>query len=188
MRLASRSEDCLQQTGECRHAGEALVRERRPVEPLGRGVPVEFAVEPVIAVVARVRGDRSLGRGQVSELVTLEDLGLEGRPEGLYLAVRPGRVDLGPDVPDPQVGEAALERLSIVRTIATKGSPLSASAGQTERRAAEGARCLSRWRAAACHDRAHAKPYRSCPSFVVGASSVCEGEDGNRERAPRARR
>ncbi|MEJ7697755.1 MAG: hypothetical protein WKF78_14340 [Candidatus Limnocylindrales bacterium] len=57
-------------------------------------------MEPVVVVVAGVGGDRGLGGGQVDELLTVEDLGLEGRPEGLDLAVRPGRVDLGPDVAD----------------------------------------------------------------------------------------
>ena len=59
-------------------------------------------------------------------MLAVEDLGLERRPEGLDLAVRPGRVDLGPDVPDLEIGEAALEAAdSIVRTIVTKGVPLS---------------------------------------------------------------
>ena len=47
-------------------------------------------MEPVVVVVAGVGGDRGLGGGEVGELLAVEDLGLEGRPEGLDLAVRPG--------------------------------------------------------------------------------------------------
>ena len=51
----------------------------------------------------------SVGRGEIVEALAVEDRGLEGRPEGLDLAVRPGRVDLGPDVADLELGEGALE-------------------------------------------------------------------------------
>lgn len=40
------------------------------------------------------------------------------------LAIRPGRIDLGPDVADSELIKEAL-RLSMVRTMATKGVPLS---------------------------------------------------------------
>ena len=42
-------------------------------------------------------------------MLPVEHLGLEDRPEGLDLAVGPGRVDLGPDVADLELGERALE-------------------------------------------------------------------------------
>ena len=105
---------------------EAAVGERRAVEALGRGLPVELAVEPVVVVVAGVGGDRGVRGREVREVLAVEHLGLEGRPEGLDLAVRPGRVDLGPDVADRRARRGVRwKRLSIVRTIATKGVPLS---------------------------------------------------------------
>jgi hypothetical protein len=88
---------------------EPTVDERRAVEPLRGRSPAELAVEPVVVVVGSVGGDRGIGRGEVGEVLAVEDLGLERRPEGLDLAVRPGRVDLGPDVPDLELGEAPLE-------------------------------------------------------------------------------
>jgi hypothetical protein len=51
-------------------------------------------------VVAGVAGDGRLGRGEIGELLAVEDLRLEGVPERLDLAVCPGRVDLGPNVAD----------------------------------------------------------------------------------------
>ena len=66
-----------------------------------------------------------LGRDEVREVLAVEHLGLEDGPEGLDLAIGPGRVDLGADVTDRQLGEGALDRLTIQRVIATKGVPFS---------------------------------------------------------------
>lgn len=63
----------------------------------------------MVVVVAGEGGDGGLCRGEVGELLAVEHLALERRPEGLDLAVGPGRVDLGPDVPDAELLERPLE-------------------------------------------------------------------------------
>jgi hypothetical protein len=40
-------------------------------------------VESVVAVGGGVCGDRGIGRGEVGEMLAVEDLGLEYGPEGL---------------------------------------------------------------------------------------------------------
>ena len=43
----------------------------------------ELPVESVVAVGGGVCGDRGIGRGEVGEMLAVEDLGLEYGPEGL---------------------------------------------------------------------------------------------------------
>src|SRR6266540_4253406 len=100
MRLRSRDEDRVEEVGDTRqgrYAPEAPVGERGAIEPLRRRLPLELAAEPMVVVVAGVGGHGGLGGGEVDELLAVEHLALQVRPEGLDLAVRPGRVDLGPD-------------------------------------------------------------------------------------------
>jgi hypothetical protein len=88
---------------------EAEIGERRAVEPLGQRLPTERTVEPVVVVVRGVGGHGCIGGSQVGQMLAVEDLDLERRPEGLDLAVRSGRVDLRPDVPDLELGEGPLD-------------------------------------------------------------------------------
>jgi len=90
------------------HAFEAAGGEWRSVEAFGRRVPVELAVEPVVVVVGREMGEPIGGCVKRPEDLAVEELRLEDPPEALDLAVRPGRVHLGPQVPDAQL----LERLA----------------------------------------------------------------------------
>ena len=73
---------------------EAAIEERGVVEAFGGCLPAEFAMEPVVVVVAGVGRDRGVRGTEVLELLALENLRLERVPERLDLAVRPGRVDL----------------------------------------------------------------------------------------------
>ena len=70
-----------------RHALEASSRERSPVVALGRGMPVELAVQAVVVVVGRETG-KPIGRGlDRPEDLSVEQLRLEDAPEALDLAV-----------------------------------------------------------------------------------------------------
>jgi hypothetical protein len=112
-------------TGQGRHAAEAAVGEGRAVEPFGRCLPAELAVEPVVVVVAGVGGDGRLGRGEIGELLAIEDLRLEDRPEasilplvqGVSIWVRMWRI--------ASSARLRWNRLRIVLVVATNGVPLS---------------------------------------------------------------
>lgn len=91
-------------------AFEAAGGEWGAVVALGRGVPVEFAVEPVVVVVGREVGEPVGRRVERPEDLAVEQLRLEDPPEALDLAVRPGRVHLGPDVADTELREGLAEQ------------------------------------------------------------------------------
>jgi hypothetical protein len=73
-----------------RHALEATGGEGRAVVALGRRVPVELTVEPVVVVVGREAAEAVGGGLERPEDVPVEQLGLEDAPEALDLAVRLG--------------------------------------------------------------------------------------------------
>src|SRR5437660_10660986 len=79
---------------ESRDVLEPLVGEGSAVVALGWGDPAEDPAEPVIVVVLRKARQGLFGGGQAGEALAVEHLSLEDVPEGLNLAVGPGRRDL----------------------------------------------------------------------------------------------
>src|SRR6266545_1628660 len=88
---------------------KALVGERSAVVTLGRGDPAKNPTETVVVVVLGKTGQGLLGGGQAGEALAVEDLGLEDVPEGLDLAVGPGRRDLRSQMPDMKLLKAFAE-------------------------------------------------------------------------------
>src|SRR5438093_4070931 len=84
---------------------EATVGEGRAVMALGRCAPADLTVQPVVVVIAGELRQCGLGIVQRAEHFSVQDLALERRPEGFDLPVRPGRVDLGADLPDLQLAQ-----------------------------------------------------------------------------------
>src|SRR5712692_288665 len=94
---------------EHRDVVEAAVGEGRAVEGFTRGEPADLAVQTVVVVVAGKVRERGLSVGERSEHPAVEDLAIEGGPEGLELAVGPGRVDLRLDLADLQLAQRLAE-------------------------------------------------------------------------------
>jgi len=105
---------------------EAPVGEGRAVPALGRGLPAELAVEAVVVVVQREAHEALVRGRRRGEDLAVEQLGLEDAPEALDLAVRPGRVDLGADVPDMELGKGPPEERQDARHPGREGAAVVA--------------------------------------------------------------
>lgn len=116
---------------------EVTVGEGGAVKALRRRSPAELSVETVDLVVAGIGLHRRLRCGQVGELLAVEHCGLQRLPERLDLAAGslPNRIT-APFVHGVSIwvrmwrmassSRPRWKRLSTVRTMATKGVPLSA--------------------------------------------------------------
>src|SRR6266850_630472 len=80
---------------ERRNVLEATVSKWNAEVALSWCAPAESAAETVEVVVVREAAQRALGLCQAGEPMSVEDLALKYLPEGLNLAVGPGRGDLG---------------------------------------------------------------------------------------------
>src|SRR5437588_4552816 len=106
---------------ESRDVLEPLVGEGSAVVARGWGDPAEDPAEPVIVVVLRKARQGLFGGGQAGEALAVEHLSLEDVPEGLNLAVGPGRRDLCSQVADMELLKALAETREQAREPTNKG-------------------------------------------------------------------
>src|SRR5439155_24452959 len=104
--------DLLEPALEMVQGGDVLepdIAEGGPVVALRRCDPAERAAEPVVVVVVDEGGKRRLGLIEAAEAPAVEHFLLENAPEGLDLAVGPGRADLGSQMLNVKVAQALAE-------------------------------------------------------------------------------
>ena len=102
------------------HAREAGVSEACRVFGIHRSTYYRWKAMVERSRLEMLRSRERRAHGEVGELLAVEDLGLEDGPQGLDLAVGPGRVDLRPDVAHFSSAIVRWKRLSIERAMATK--------------------------------------------------------------------
>ncbi len=104
---------------------EASVGEWNAEVAFGWSAPAKGAAETMEVVVVGEAAQGRLGLRKAFEQVPVENLALKDLPEGLDLAVGPGRRDLCAKVPDIQIPQSLPEAGGQPGIQTTKGLPLS---------------------------------------------------------------